>query len=236
MLVCESSKLWKNHANDVKNHLYARHVTVQEHGGIPFCMESATPVKRQAGEEETGEKETREPTPKRQAPDQGRATQGRKGRKETRGGASAEGRPLFVRSEATYEQRVPRGARGNGWEGGGASPAPSRYSVTHHGLLGAGLPSANPSVSVDRRGLLGARKPGRRRSILLKQSRTQHIGVQPRLGGQARRNAPDLQSHRLAVPAARENSVRGKPGEERAEKKGGGRRPHWDYLTWCMTI
>ena len=74
--------------------------------------------------------------------------EGKTGRKETRGGGSPEGRPLFVRSEATYEQRVPRGARGNGWEGGGASPAPSRYSVTHHGLLGAGLPSANQMCQV----------------------------------------------------------------------------------------
>ena len=56
-----------------------------------------------------------------------------------------------------------------------------------------------------------------RQRLHRKQNRAQQLRCRPKLGAQARRNAPNPKSQGLAAPAARENTVRGKPEEEGEE-------------------
>ena len=144
-----------------------------------------------------------------------RARTGRERRRERgRGQREEEG------GERREERREPGRAggrrRGGGGNRGRSHPAPSRYSVTHNGLLGARQPQRLPSVSVNQAEPAGCAEPAGARRDLSRICRTRGVGTtRPRLGAANARPYPGTK----VTPAAEEHTVRGAQGAQTAPSR-----------------
>ena len=130
-----NAKMWKSIRMMKKTPVGKMRDLYKSNHGITSVRVGATRRRSRRGKGDMGEKEPKSPHPEAEHQPMAEQPEGHASRRDRRAG----------RAHRAGGHRREKGGKG-------ASPTPSRYSVTHHGLLGAGLPSANPSVSVDRGG------------------------------------------------------------------------------------